>query len=856
MTSHSIDLNLMTKVQSEIRRHLMKKRLIKLRKKAKLRMKALQEMLSTEETYSERLSMCVELFVKPLFLSITNEKKKNKKFVDEQEFRTIFQNIEALADYHSKEILVSLRERLGHLLDTTKSQDQNTNKATKQELEPEKKIYQENQDQDQYQKKKEENNIQDKKEDQKKDQKEKNEKEKEKEANTNENKKEKENEFKEESKKKEGDQENQNEKEEKTLTYEELVHKTRLGKCFQGFKVIVRLYGDYCEGYEEGLKLLANLRAKKEKFSNWLLEVKSLPEAGNLDITSYLIMPIQRLPRYTLLLSEALKHTDPLHPDYAPTKEAMGFIEKIAQKINEHLNVLESQRELYELQSNVLGWNVVKPNRKLLLELPVNKVNPYGSIQKRYLFLFSDVIIWASKSLGKFRMKKFITTNTCWIQEMPSFPKFPNMFLIVGKKQTVTICALTQKDKLLFFGKFSKYVDTQTQSNQKYRSERVNAKLRKKIINLLAVDLSMFKILKKLSPPKVGAISDISVFGESAFKLKVQSNNSLPSGFGWNSQKNLRKKVGISSQNFNFGVYSNDQKKISEGMHQKKLSKIHSSTPNIQRKGHVVLRQSVAINLLNELKRGKNLPPLIPKKLDNVEKIKRLKKITKIKQGAGSEFINTHRLIENKQKYENQDSQNFQTKKENLKEIENNFELETRNNVENDQTIRNEKKNDNENDNENDNDNDNDNGYVKEMNVENIESPNFGVKNIDNNLPPPLPKRLDPNELKKRLKNDVKKKGIEKIYQINSINLKRVRKVGGESVQLEGNCVKMEGVNKERNNDENEHQNGEEINDKKFESIYISSEEKKKILPPPLPKRLEHNELQKRLKNMETFKKN
>ena len=35
-----------------------------------------------------------------------------------------------------------------------------------------------------------------------------------------------------------------------------------------------------------------------------------------LDFDSFIVKPIQRLPKYVLLLKDLLKHTDPTHPDY------------------------------------------------------------------------------------------------------------------------------------------------------------------------------------------------------------------------------------------------------------------------------------------------------------------------------------------------------------------------------------------------------------------------------------------------------------------------------------------------------------------------------------------------------------
>lgn len=47
---------------------------------------------------------------------------------------------------------------------------------------------------------------------------------------------------------------------------------------------------------------------KEEVLKNNLLK--------GLDIESYLIKPVQRLPKYVLLYKDLLKHTDKNHPDY------------------------------------------------------------------------------------------------------------------------------------------------------------------------------------------------------------------------------------------------------------------------------------------------------------------------------------------------------------------------------------------------------------------------------------------------------------------------------------------------------------------------------------------------------------
>ena len=62
------------------------------------------------------------------------------------------------------------------------------------------------------------------------------------------------------------------------------------------------MYTQYLNGYEKSIAAINNLRSHK-KFQEWMTEVRSkLQKIGGLDLMSYMIMPVQRIPRYVLLL--------------------------------------------------------------------------------------------------------------------------------------------------------------------------------------------------------------------------------------------------------------------------------------------------------------------------------------------------------------------------------------------------------------------------------------------------------------------------------------------------------------------------------------------------------------------------
>jgi len=64
------------------------------------------------------------------------------------------------------------------------------------------------------------------------------------------------------------------------------------------------------------MTLLKNLKENNSKFKQFLLSIKKNTQYNNLDLEDYLIKPVQRLPKYVLLLKLLLKKTPTDHPDY------------------------------------------------------------------------------------------------------------------------------------------------------------------------------------------------------------------------------------------------------------------------------------------------------------------------------------------------------------------------------------------------------------------------------------------------------------------------------------------------------------------------------------------------------------
>jgi hypothetical protein len=82
---------------------------------------------------------------------------------------------------------------------------------------------------------------------------------------------------------------------------------------------------------------------------------------------SLLIQPVQRIPRYQLLLAELIKRTPEDHIDYQDLTKALGKVVGIATFVNDRKRQSENARVLQKLQSRLTHTDeIIQPHRKVL----------------------------------------------------------------------------------------------------------------------------------------------------------------------------------------------------------------------------------------------------------------------------------------------------------------------------------------------------------------------------------------------------------------------------------------------------------------------------------------------------------
>ena len=81
-----------------------------------------------------------------------------------------------------------------------------------------------------------------------------------------------------------------------------------------------------------------------------------------------LIVPIQRVPRYRLLLTELIAHTEEKEEEYTILNAALKQIEDVAHHINEQIREHENMQRMIRIQRSLAQGNpkIIRPGRRFI----------------------------------------------------------------------------------------------------------------------------------------------------------------------------------------------------------------------------------------------------------------------------------------------------------------------------------------------------------------------------------------------------------------------------------------------------------------------------------------------------------
>lgn len=147
------------------------------------------------------------------------------------------------------------------------------------------------------------------------------------------------------------------------------------------------------------------------------------PRCRCLDLTSFLLEPMQRITRYPLLLRQVVHYTPNNHPDHTSVLKALELTEVAVEKVNEAARETENQAKTIEIIKTVdfegldevrwlfgiqIGIKLMSEHKKLDLYAPTRHLGRRQFIlegelvkvkngKKMRAFLFNDLLILTQK---------------------------------------------------------------------------------------------------------------------------------------------------------------------------------------------------------------------------------------------------------------------------------------------------------------------------------------------------------------------------------------------------------------------------------------------------------------------------
>ncbi|KAG9017136.1 hypothetical protein FRB90_001611 [Tulasnella sp. 427] len=189
----------------------------------------------------------------------------------------------------------------------------------------------------------------------------------------------------------------------------------QIGDILQVYMGNMAVYTPYCVNQSTATRILQTIRASNPDVASRLQKLKDDPICRSLDLSSYLLIPMQRITRYPLLLRQILNYTQG-ETERQQLEWAITTTQRILDMINETIRenegmerLAEISRDLYigEGRLDLTARTKYLGKRKLIKEGEITKAK---SGRKLQIVLCNDVLVLmdaAARSLYRMMISDF-----------------------------------------------------------------------------------------------------------------------------------------------------------------------------------------------------------------------------------------------------------------------------------------------------------------------------------------------------------------------------------------------------------------------------------------------------------------
>uniref|UniRef100_A0A3Q3VPX1 Uncharacterized protein n=1 Tax=Mola mola TaxID=94237 RepID=A0A3Q3VPX1_MOLML len=218
-----------------------------------------------------------------------------------------------------------------------------------------------------------------------------------------------------------------------------------LGNVLLQHAPFLRMYADYVRNFDQAMELVRSWTVRSSAFRNIIQDIQKQEVCGSLTLQHHMLEPVQRVPRYEMLLRDYLKKLPEDNPDYEFTHKSLQIISMAAIHSNSAIHKAENLKRLLEIYEMVGDEEVVNPTNEFVKEGRLLKLAARNtSAMERHLFLFNNFLLCCTPKFSlvgqRFTVRCRIGVDGMQVQPTTN-EDHPYSFQVSGKERTLELQA-------------------------------------------------------------------------------------------------------------------------------------------------------------------------------------------------------------------------------------------------------------------------------------------------------------------------------------------------------------------------------------------------------------------------------
>uniref|UniRef100_A0A7M4E5P6 FYVE, RhoGEF and PH domain containing 2 n=1 Tax=Crocodylus porosus TaxID=8502 RepID=A0A7M4E5P6_CROPO len=249
----------------------------------------------------------------------------------------------------------------------------------------------------------------------------------------------------------------------------------RIGDVIQKLAPFLKMYGEYVKNFDRAVELITTWSEKSLPFQELIADIQKREVCASLTLQHHMLEPVQRIPRYELLLKDYVRKLPPESPDRADAEKALEMIFSAAKHSNAAIAEMERLQNLWEVYQRLgLEDDIVDPSNELIKEGPIQKISfRSNTTSDKYLFLFNNMLLYCVQKViqvgAEFQVHMRIDVDGMKIQALND-AEFPHAFLVSGKHRTLELQARSQEEMNAWIKVFQDAIDKNEKRSESFKT--------------------------------------------------------------------------------------------------------------------------------------------------------------------------------------------------------------------------------------------------------------------------------------------------------------------------------------------------------------------------------------------------